>query len=262
MSDLNGKSAIVTGGATLIAEKAAEALIKRGASVMLADIDSDGGEAAAQRLGDKAQFLTTDVSDDGQIQRCIDATIESTGRLDILVNVAVTYLDEGLDSSREQWSDALGCNVIGAAIFAQKAVPHMREQGGGAIVNFASISAKIAQPGRMLYSVSKAAMHGMTRNMALQLAPDKIRVNSVSPGWTWSNIMSQLSGDDRAKADGVAAPLHLVGRLIAPEEVASTVAFLCSDDASGITGTDVAVDGGYSAIGPERMENLVEKLMS
>lgn len=262
MSNMDGKTAIVTGGATLIAEEVAAALIENGASVMLADIDSEGGAAVADRLGAKAKFLTTDVTDDEQIQRCIDATVADFGGLDILVNVAVTYLDDGFASTREQWLEALSCNVVGAAIFAQKSVPEIKKRGGGAIVNFASISAKVAQPGRMLYSVSKAGMQGMTRNMALHLAPDNIRVNSVSPGWTWSNIMSQLSGDDRKKADGVAAPLHLVGRLIAPEEVGKTVAFLCSDDASGINGTDVAIDGGYSAIGPERTDDLVSKLMA
>ena len=261
MNKLTGKTAIVTGGATLIAEKVAAALVDGGASVMLADIDTAGGAAVAERLGAKAQFLATDVTDDGQIQRCVDATLGDFGGLDILVNAAVTYMDEGLASTRQQWLDALNCNVVGSAIFAQKAAPYMKQRGGGAIVNFASIGAKVAQPGRMLYSVSKAAMHGMTRNMALLLAPDNIRVNSVSPGWTWSNIMSQLSSDNRGKADSVAAPLHLLGRLIAPEEVGRTVAFLCSDHASGITGTDVAVDGGYSAIGPEGMVNLVAKLI-
>ena len=261
MSKLDGKVAVVTGGATLIAEKVASALIDEGASVILADIDGEGGAAVAERLGDQSLFLATDVTDDAQIDRCVNAAVDTFGGLDILVNAAVTYMDEGLASTRQQWLDALNCNVVGSAIFAQKSAPLMKQRGGGSIVNFASIGAKVAQPGRMLYSVSKAAMHGMTRNMALHLTADNIRVNSVSPGWTWSNIISQLSGDDRRKADKVAAPLHMVGRLIAPEEVGRTVAFLCSDDASGITGTDVAIDGGYSAIGPERMVDLVGKLM-
>ena len=103
---------------------------------------------------------------------------------------------------------------------AQAVHPHLVARGGGAIVNFASISAKVAQTGRWLYPVSKAALVQLTRNMAMDLAADSIRVNSVSPGWTWSKVMVELSGDDREKTDRVAAPFHLLGRVGDPEEVA------------------------------------------
>jgi hypothetical protein len=113
----------------------------------------------------------------------------------------------------------------------------------------------------MLYAVSKAAILGMTRNQAAHLAQHKIRVNSVSPGWTWSNVIKQLSGDDRTKTDRVAAPLHMLGRAGDAEEVANAVLFLCSDQASFITGTDIAVDGGYTALGPEQQTDQVAILM-
>jgi hypothetical protein len=95
----------------------------------------------------------------------------------------------------------------------------------------------------------------------MDLAPDGIRVNAVSPGWTWSNIMDQLTGGDRAKTDSVAAPFHMLGRVGDPEEVANTVLFLCSDEASFITGTDIRVDGGYTAMGPEQAVPAIPKLM-
>jgi len=112
----------------------------------------------------------------------------------------------------------------------------------------------------MTYSAAKAAILQITKNQAMQLQPMGIRVNSVSPGWIWSNIMEQLTGDRREKADAVAAPLHIVGRLGDPEEVAAAIVFLVSPAASFITGTDIAVDGGYTAMGSERMQDLVGAL--
>lgn len=182
------------------------------------------------------------------------------GGIDYLVNVACTYLDNGLASSREEWQTALDVNIISGAIFVQKVMPHMKKRGGGAVVNFGSISGKRAQPGRLLYAAAKAGIIGITRNEALLLANDNIRVNSVSPGWTWSNVIREFSGDNREKADRVAEPFHLSGRTVDPSEVAKSVVFLCSDAASGINGTDLAVDGGYTAIGPEQKVDKLPQL--
>jgi NAD(P)-dependent dehydrogenase (short-subunit alcohol dehydrogenase family) len=261
MSDLSGKIAIVIGGATLIGAKAGAALTARGAKVVLADIDEAGGATWAAELGPNASFFRTDTTSDDDIARCLAETARLHGGVDLLVYVAATYLDNGLASTRSEWHQALDVNLVGMAQAVQQVVPYMEKRGGGAIVVFGSISGKIAQPGRMLYAVSKAGILGFTRNAALALAPLKIRINSVSPGWTWSNVISQLSGGNRARADKVAAQAHPLGRLGGPEEVGEAVAFLCSDSASFITGTDLAVDGGYSAIGPERMENLIPQLM-
>jgi hypothetical protein len=262
MTDLSGKVAIVTGGATLIGAKVVEAFDAAGAKSTVADINVEDGEALAKRIGDSVIFTNTDITDDDALDACIAETVERFGGIDFVVNVACTYLDNGIDSTRAEWLEALNTNVVGGAILVQKVMPHMQERGGGAVVNYASISGKVAQPGRMLYAVSKAAILGMTRNQAAHLAPHNIRVNSVSPGWTWSNVIKQLSGDDRAKTDRVAAPLHMLGRAGNAEEVANTVLFLCSDQASFITGTDIAVDGGYTALGPEQQTDQVAILMS
>jgi NAD(P)-dependent dehydrogenase (short-subunit alcohol dehydrogenase family) len=113
---------------------------------------------------------------------------------------------------------------------------------------------------RMVYAVSKAGILHLAKVQAAALAKDKIRVNSVSPGWTWSNAISFLSNNRRERADAVAASVHPMGRAGNPEEVANTVLFLCSNDASWITGADIPVDGGYTAIGPERMDDMVPLL--
>lgn len=260
MDRISGKVAIVTGGATLIGAHLVRAFQKVGVKVVVADVDVPGGQALAGELGESVLFVKTDLGDDAQIDACVSRAVAAFGGVDFLVNVACVYVDGGINAARQDWLDSYNINVVGGVMMLKAVRPHMVRRGGGAVVNFGSISAKVAQRGRWLYPVSKAAILQLTRNEAMDLARDNIRVNSVSPGWTWSKVISELSRKNRKKADEVGGPFHLLGRIANPEEVAQAVLFLCSSQASFITGSDLAVDGGYSAMGPERAEEAITKL--
>ena len=257
MRGLDGKVAIVPGGATKIGRAVVAAFRQAGVRVMVGDIDTEGGQAM---IAEGVAFTPCDLRKDADIAALVQATRDAYGRIDFLVNVACSYLDNGAESPRAEWLEALDVNIVGSVMLMQAARADLAATKG-AIVNFGSISARVAQTGRWLYPVSKAAILQLTRNQAMDLAPDGIRVNAVSPGWTWSNIMDQLTGGNRAKTDAVAAPFHMLGRVGEPEEVANTVLFLCSDEASFITGTDIRVDGGYTAMGPEQAVPAIPKLM-
>lgn len=258
--ELKGKVGVVTGASTLIGSVLVDRMVQEGAQVVAADIDTEAGEALAARHDGKVRFIKTDVTSDDQIIAALDLAEDTFGRLDLLVNVACTYDDGGIETTREQWRKGLDTNLIGAAMAAQFAADRMAKTGGGAVVHFGSIAAKVAQPGRMMYAISKAGLLHLTKTQAAALAPKNVRVNSVSPGWTWSNVISMLSNDRRDVANKVGGLLHPLGRIGNPEEVAEAVLFLLSDRASFISGTDVAVDGGYTAIGPERDTDLIPLL--
>ena len=257
MRGLQGKVAIVPGGVTKIGRAVVTAFAEAGVRVMVADI----AEAPAGMLSDSVAYQRCDLRSDAEIAALVQATKDRFGRVDFLVNVACSYLDKGAETTRAEWLEALDINLVGSVMLMQAALTELKATKG-AIVNFGSISSRVAQTGRWVYPVSKAAILQLTRNQAMDLAPHGIRVNAVSPGWTWSNIMDQLTNGDRAKTDAVAAPFHLLGRVGNPEEVAAAVLFLCSDEASFITGTDIRVDGGYTAMGPEQAEPAIPKLMS
>ena len=261
MEGLKDKVAIVTGGATLIGASVVRAFHRAGTKVAIVDINMKDGQAIADELRPSVIFVKTDLADDAQIATCVETTAKTFGGIDFLVNVACVYTDNALASTRQEWLESFNINVVGGVLMLQAAKPHMVKRGGGAVVNFGSISARVAQTGRWLYPVSKAAILQLTRNEAMDLAADKIRVNSVSPGWTWCRLMDELTHGDKVKTNKVGGAYHLLGRVGEPSEVADAVLFLCSNNASFITGTDLAVDGGYSAMGPEMAEPAIPKLM-
>lgn len=257
MGDLDGRVVIVTGAASFLGEAIGQVVVDAGGAVVLGDRDVEHGAAAASRLGSRARFVPADVASDADLDRLIEAALTGFDRLDGVVGAAANFDDERLDSPRELWNRVLDVNVASAAVLTAKAAAVMAE--GGSIVHVASVSGRFSQPHRVVYNVSKAALLMLVRSAAQQLAPRRIRVNAVSPGWMWSRNIERRYGT-RERADAFAAEFQPLGRMAEPSEVARAVGFLLSDRASFTTGSEMLVDGGYSAVGPEAMGQAFEKV--
>jgi NAD(P)-dependent dehydrogenase (short-subunit alcohol dehydrogenase family) len=249
---VQGKVAIVTGGAAGIGQATAFLLAEEGAKVVVADLDqAAGAETVAQikAQGGAATFVLTDIAQESDAKRVCAEAVSTFGQLNILVNNAATFVLKGLEATVADWHHSLGVNVIGTALMSRYAAEAMK-QSGGAIVNLGSISSFVAQPSFVTYSATKAALLQMTRNLAMDLAPFKIRVNCVCPG----TILTQASYDHmervgitREEFMAAEGAKHLIHRVGEPREVAYAILFLASDEASFITGTHLMVDGGYTA---------------
>jgi len=259
MLSMKDKVAVVTGGSGGIGEEIVRAFAEQGCRILIAD--TANGARLERDLGQGALFFQCDVADEDSVRSCVDAAITRFGRIDFVVNCAALQLqDQGADTSVTDWRRTFDVNVIGPVLLVRYARPHLARTGG-AVVNVTSISGKVAQAGRWSYPASKAALLQVTRSMALDLSSDGIRVNSVSPGWTWTGEGMEKLGFTQEVWDQVAAPFHMFGRAGNRREVANAVLFLCSDLANWVNGTDLAVDGGYCAMGPEARPSALAALM-
>ncbi|MDA1227936.1 MAG: glucose 1-dehydrogenase [Chloroflexi bacterium] len=251
---LENKVAIITGGASGIGRAICEVFAEEGARLAVADIDEAGGQetvAKVRAAGGQAIFVPTDVSDEAQVQELVGRTVDAYGTVNVLVNDAAAFeFGKVEDVTDEQWQRVFAVNVIGQAYCVKHVLPYMRLAGGGAIVNIASVSGFIAQPAFVPYNASKGAVMQLTRCLALDLAPDKIRVNCVCPGAILTPATERhrrFEGRDREEFLAEAAGGNFMKRVGDPREIAYGALFLASDEASFVTGTPLVMDGGATA---------------
>jgi NAD(P)-dependent dehydrogenase (short-subunit alcohol dehydrogenase family) len=250
---LSGRVAIVTGGGAGIGRAICERFAADGASVVVAELDANLGRETAETIGKNkgnARFVHTDIKDEESIKSLIAETVSAFGGLNLLVNNAGAFVIRDVNATAEEWDTMLHTNIRGTAFCVKHAVPELKKAGGGAIVNIGSISSVLGQGSMVTYNATKGAILTMTRCMALDLGRENIRVNCLCPGNIKTraliNHMKSL-GKSYEDAERELSPLNFLGRIGTPEEVAACAAFLCSDDASYVTGASLFVDGGYSA---------------
>jgi NAD(P)-dependent dehydrogenase (short-subunit alcohol dehydrogenase family) len=249
VAELSGKVAIVTGAARGIGKATTESLCAQGAFVVITDVIDGEGDALAKRLaseGKCARYMHLDVSDESQWQRVVDATIGELGHLDILVNNAgIGTMPDVEQETREGWDKLISINATGVWLGMKHAAPHMKQNGGGAIVNVSSIFGAVGGfGGSIAYHASKGAVRLITKNVALRYAKEGIRVNSIHPGFIDTPMVEQVKG---TPVEAMIVDKTPMGRLGRPEEIGEVIAFLCGPKASYMTGSEVYVDGGWTA---------------
>jgi NAD(P)-dependent dehydrogenase (short-subunit alcohol dehydrogenase family) len=250
---LDDRVAVVTGAAKGIGAGIVERFVDAGAAVAAFDIDGPGLSILAERLCSRGRVLPLrgDVSNEDDVRAAVAKTVDTWGRLDIVVNNAGVEVAGAIpDYTSEQWDRQLGVNLKGAFFFAKHAIPHLRLRRG-AIVNISSVHAFVSYPGNAAYDASKAGLNALTRTLALEHGRDGIRVNAICPGYIDTPMTEAwlASVPDRAAVMRQVLAIHPLGRIGTPRDVAEAALFLVSDAASFISGTYLVVDGALTAAG-------------
>jgi 3-hydroxybutyrate dehydrogenase len=253
--DLHGKSAIVTGAASGIGRAIAESLAGAGARVLLADLNAGDGEAVAASLGGCA-FQRADIGSRDDCRRVVERAVEMFGGVDILVNNAgLQRIHPVEEFPEDEWESLIRVMLVGAFVLTKHAVPHMYRKGWGRIVNISSLHGLVASPYKSAYVAAKHGLIGLTKTVALEAAAKGVTVNAICPSYVRTAIVEKQIAE-QAKIHGISEDEVVqkimlepaaIKRLLEPREVAAYALFLCSEDASGITGSAQLMDAGWTA---------------
>jgi len=249
------KVALITGGASGLGAESARRLAREGAAIVVTDMSAEAGHAVADEItaeGHTAVFMAQDVTDEARWSEVVAAVMARFGRLDILVNSAGIASGGGplLQVTFEAWRNMISINLDGTFLGMKAAAPVMVEAGRGSIINLSSILGKVGLAGAPAYCASKGGVLMLTKSTALELAPMGVRVNSVHPGFIETPMVVnaiQQSENGNEMRDGIISR-HAMGRLGVAREIADGIVFLASDESSFMTGAELVIDGGYTAI--------------
>ena len=254
MNRLSGKTAIVTGGAVGIGRATAQRMAEEGATVAVLDVLDEPGKAFVEELTArklKASYWHCDVASEADVTRAIDEVARRFGAIDILVNNAgIAGINKPTHEVTEQeWDRVQAVNVKGVFFCTKHAIPYLKQAGGGSIINLSSIYGLIGGPDVPPYHASKGAVRLMTKTDALTYAPDHIRVNSIHPGYIWTPMVEGfLRGQgDVAQGRKAADALHPLGHIGEPDDIAWGAVYLASNESKFVTGSELVIDGGYTA---------------
>ncbi|MEH6942240.1 SDR family NAD(P)-dependent oxidoreductase [Bacillus sp. JJ722] len=247
---LKGKTAVITGGATGIGKATVYKFLEQGANVVFTDINEENGNktlAEINSMHGNVLFVKHDVQKEEDWKHVVEQATERFGHIDILFNNAGLYRTKPIqDYSIDEWNLVMGVNVTGVFLGMKHIVPVMRQQQKGSIINASSIAGIKGSPNHALYGASKGAVRKMTKDIALEVAGDSIRVNSIHPGIIQTSMGDAVAAGVNVATEELASAIPLK-RLGTPDDIANLVVFLASDESSFITGTEMCIDGGSSA---------------
>lgn len=255
MGRVEGKTAVVTGGALGLGYATCMLLAREGARVAMTDVRDADGQAAIESIqsqGGTAEYWHLDVTQEEQVMNTLAAIHDKWGQIDILVNNAgITGVNKPThEVSQEEWDAVMNVNVKGVFLCTKHAVPYMQQTGGGSIINLSSIYGLVSAPDLPAYHASKGAVRLMSKTDAMFYAPDRIRVNSIHPGYILTPMVEAVAEQDPEGVDAFYERLgqvHPLGHPGEPDDIAYGVLYLASDESKFVTGSELVIDGGYTA---------------